>query len=151
MTTPKEWVQREKRRLAHEVRSKAHRRLNTVALVYGLIMFLYSRIGRATVSIEVAKSVPMLWKCLTLLAMFATIWYVTWRIERRTFDLSLRRVEGGWFIWLGAVAFGFAIVSADALTLFYVGTVACVIFLWISDRYYKRKGERMESDETQVV
>lgn len=141
MTTPKEWVQRE---VVHEFRSKAHRRLNTVVLVSSLIMVLYNRIGRATASIEVAKGVPIVWKCLTLLAMFATIWYVNWRIERRTFDLSLRQLEIGWLVWLAIVAFGFAVISADERTLFYIGTFTSLIFLWISGRYYKRKHERLE-------
>jgi len=147
MTTPKQWVQREKKRLVHEVRSKAHRRLNTVVLVCFLIMVLYNRVGRVAVSIEAAKSVPMLWKRLTLLALFATIWYVNWRIERRTFDVSLRRLESGWVVLLAVVAFGFAIVSADERTLFYVGTFSCLIFLWISDRYYRRKHERLEHEK----
>ena len=89
MTTPKEWVQREKKKLVHEFRSKAHRRLNKVVLVCAFLMILYNRIGYARFVVEGAKTVPMLWKCLTFLAMFATIWYVNWRIERRTFDLSL--------------------------------------------------------------
>jgi hypothetical protein len=147
MTTPKAWVLREKKKLVHEFRSKAHRRLNTVVLVSFLIMVLYNRIGRATVSIEVAKSVPMVWKCLTLIAMFATVWYVNWRIERRTFDLSLHRLETGWFVWLAIVAVGFAIISSDERTLFYIGTFACLIFFWISDGYYKRKHERLEHEK----
>lgn len=151
MTTPKAWVQREKKRLVHEVRSKAHRRLNTVVLVCFLIMVLYTRVGETALSIEVAKGVPMLWKCLTFLAMFGTIWYVNWRIERRTFDRSLRRLERGWVVWLFVVAFGFAVVSADVRTLFYVGTFSCLIFLWILDRYYKRKGERLKEHETDVA
>src|SRR6266545_1834755 len=143
MTTPKAWVEREKKKLVHEFRSKAHRRLNTVVLVSFLIMVLYNRVGKAAVSIEIAKSVPMVWKYLTLVAMFGTIWYVNWRIERRTFDLSLRRLESGWLVWLAVVAFGFAIISADERTLFYVGTFSCLIFFWISDRYYRRKHERL--------
>ena len=146
MTTPRAWVQREKKKLVHEFRSKAHRRLNTVVLVCFLIMVLYNRIGRAAVSIEVAKSVPIVWKCLTLLAMFATIWYVNWRIERRTFDVALPRLERGWLVWLAIVAFGFAVVSADERTLFYTGTFSCLIFFWVSDRYYRRKHERLEHE-----
>jgi len=146
MTTPKAWVQREKKKLVHEFRSKAHRRLNTVVLVSFLIMVLYTRIGWATLSIEVAKGIPMVWKCLTLLAMFGTIWYANWRIERRTFDESLRRLESGWLVWLAVVAFGFAVISADERTLFHTGTFACLIFLWISGRYYKRKRERLEHE-----
>jgi hypothetical protein len=36
----KKWLQREKKRLLHEVRSKAHRKLNVVVLVCFLIMVL---------------------------------------------------------------------------------------------------------------
>ena len=146
MTTPKAWVQRETKRLVHEFRSKAHRRLNTVVLVCSLIIFVYIRVGEAKASIEVAKHVPMVWKYLTLLFMFATIWFVHWRIERRTFDLSLRRLESGWLIWLAIVVFGFAIISADKPTLFYIGTLAWVALLWMSDRYYARKHERLEHE-----
>jgi hypothetical protein len=114
-------------------------------------MVLYTRVGETALSIEVAKSVPMVWKCLTFLAMFGTVWYVKWRIERRTFDRSLRPLEKGWVGWLVAVAFGFAVLSADVRTLFWVGTFSCLIFLWISNRYYRRKGERLEKHETHVA
>jgi hypothetical protein len=92
----------------------------------------------------------MLWKCLTFLAMFATIWYVDWRIARRAFDLALPALEKGWGAWLVLVAFAFAVVSADVRTLFHVGTFSCLIFCWISDRYYRRKGERLR-DEIRVA
>lgn len=144
MTSPKAWVQREKKRLIHEVRSKAHRRLNTVVLVCFVIMVLYQNVGKTALSLEVAKVVPMPWKVVALLAMFATIWYVHWRIERRTFNHSLRALERGWVVWLFVVAFGFAVISADLRTLFHVGTLWCLLFLWVSDRYYKRKGEALE-------
>lgn len=144
MTTPKAWVQREKRNLVHEFRSKAHRRLNTVVLVSWLIMVIYDRVGETAVSIEVAKSVPLVFKYLVLLAMFATVWYAEWRIQRRTFDLTLPRIETGWLVWLAIVAFGFAVVSADKRILFWIGTFAWVSFLWISEWYYKRKHERLE-------
>ena len=144
MTTPKAWMQRETKQLVHEFRSKAYRRLNTVLLVCSLFIFAYIQVGESRVSIEAAKSVPMAWKYLTLLVMFATIWVVHWRIWRRTFDLSLRRLERGWVIWLAIVVFGFAVVSADKPTLFYIGTLAWVAFLWISDWYYTRKHERLE-------
>ena len=147
MTTPKAWIEREKNKLAHEFRSKAHRRLNAVVLVSFLIMALYNRIGKAAMSMEMAKSVPMVWKCLTLVALFGTIWYVNWRIESRTFDLSFRPLESAWLVWFAIVAFGFAVISADERTLFYIGTFSCLIFLWISDRYYRRKHERLEHEK----
>ena len=146
MTTSKAWLQRENKKLVHESRSKAHRRLNTVVLVCFLIMVLYNQVGKAAASVEVAKSVAMIWKCLAMLAMFATICYVDWRIERRTFDLSLSRVENGWIVLLAVVAFGFAVVTADERTLFYIGTFSSLILLWISDRYYKRKHEKLEHE-----
>jgi uncharacterized membrane protein len=148
MTSPKAWLQREKKGLLHEVRSKAHRRLNTVVLVCFAIMVLYEKVGKTAWSIEVAKSVPMLCKCLAFLAMFATIWFVTWRIERRVFAISLPAIEKAWIVWLVVIAFGFAVVSADVRTLFHVGTFSCLIFCWISDRYYRRKGERLREHET---
>ena len=122
MTSPKTWLQREKKRLVHEVRSKAHRRLNTVCLVSLLIMVVYVEVGKRALSIEVGKSVPMLWKCLTFLVMFATLWYADWRIQRRVFDLSLPALGTGWVVWLAVVAFTFAVVSADVRVLFHVGT-----------------------------
>jgi len=148
MTSPKTWLQREKKRLFHELRSKAHRRLNTVVLVCFLIMVLYVKVGKVAWSIEVAGSVPMLWKILTFLAMLVTLWYVTWRIERRVFDHSLPALEKAWVAWLAVIAFGFAVVSADVRTLFHVGTFSCLIFCWISGRYYRRKGERLREHET---
>jgi hypothetical protein len=150
MTSPKAWVQREKKRVLHEVRSKAHRRLNTVLLVSFLVIFVYNRIGAHALSIGVAKDVPMIWKYLTFLVMFATIWYVNWRIERRVFDLSLPAIEAGWILWLAFIAFMFAVISADVRVLFYVGTFSCLIFHWISDSYYKRKRERISEDDTRV-
>ena len=144
MTSPKAWVQRETKKVVHEFRGKAHRRLNTVVLVCFLIVFVYTRIGTAKTSAWIANSVPMFWKYLTFILMFVTICYVNWRIERRTFDLSLPALESGWVVWLGIVTFGFTIISADARLLFHVGTFSCLIFLWISDRYYKRKGEELE-------
>jgi hypothetical protein len=147
MTTPKAWIRREKGKLVHEFRSKAHRRLNTVVLVSFIIMVLYNRVGTARVSIAVARCVPIAWKWLTLLAMFITIWYVNWRIERRTFDVGLKRLESGWLAWLAIIAFGFAVVSADERTLFYIGTFGCLIFLWLSDRYYRRKRERLKHEK----
>src|SRR5262245_16787841 len=113
MTTPKAWVEREKRKVAHEFRSRAHRRLNTVAFVCVVIWVCYTRVGRAHLVVEVAKIVPILWKCLTLLTMFATLWYINWRIESRAFDLSRPRLGTAWVAWLAFVAFGFAVISAD--------------------------------------
>src|ERR1039458_8900956 len=148
MTTPKAWAQREKKRLLHEVRSKAHRRLNAVVLVCFLIMVLYENVGKAAWGIEVARSVPMFGKVLAGLAVFAPIWYVTWRIERRVFDVSLPALEKAWTAILAVVAFGFAVVSADVRILFHIGTFSCLIFCWISERYYRRKGERLAEHET---
>ena len=122
-----------------------------VFLVSLLIMVFYVEVGERALSIEVAKSVPMLWKCLTFLAMFATLWYVDWRIHRRVFDLSLPALETGWLVWLAFVAFTFAVVSADARVLFHVGTFSCLIFFWISNRYYRRKGERLREHETRMA
>jgi uncharacterized membrane protein YhaH (DUF805 family) len=147
----KKWLQREKKRLLHEVRSKAHRRMNLVVLVCFLIMVLYEKVGKPAWSVDVANSVPMLWKCLTFLTMFATIWYVNWRIERRVFDLSLPAPKTGWIVWLVLIAFAFAVVSADVRTLFHVGTYSCLIFCLISDRYYRRKGERLREHETRLA
>ena len=147
MTTPKAWVQRETKRLLHEVRSKAHRRLNTVALVCVLIMVLYDKVGKTAWSIELARSVPMLWKVLTFLAMFATIWYVTCRADRRVLDLSLPALDRRWLIWLAIVAFTFAIISADSRILFNIGTISYLVFAWIEYRYYRRKGERLRKDK----
>jgi hypothetical protein len=145
MTSPKAWVQRETKKVVHEFRSKAHRRFNMVVLVSFLIMVVYMRIGRSATSIWVAKDVPIFWKYLTFFLLFVTIWYVNWRIMRRTFDLSLPKLNSSWLAWLAIVAFLFAVVTADARTLFYVGTSSCLIFLWISDRYYKPKGEELEA------
>ncbi len=147
----KEWLQREKNRLLHEVRNTAHRRLNIVCLVCFLIMVFYVEVGRRALSIEVAKSVPMLWKCLTFLAMFATVWYVDWRIQRRTSELLLPALEAGWLVWLALVAFTFAVVSADVRALFHVGTFSCLSFLWLFERYYRRKRERLGEHETRVA
>ena len=144
-------MQREKKRLLHEVRSKAHRRMNKVVLVCFLIMAAYTRVGETRFGVEVARVVPMLWKYLTFFAMFGTIWYAFWRIERRTFDRSLRRLETPWIVWLFVVGFGFAVVSADDRTLFWVGTFGCITFVWIAERYYKRKGERWKAHETPVA
>jgi len=144
MTTPKAWVEREKKKMVHEFRSKAHRRLNAVVLVCFFIMAGYMRLGYARPVIEIAKTVPTFWKCLTFLTMFSTLWYVNWRIESRTFDLTLPRLERGWVVWLFIIAFGFAVVSANLRTLFYGGTFSCLVFCWISDRYYRRKHERLE-------
>ncbi len=151
MTTPKAWVQREKQKLVHEFHSKAHRRLNTVCLVSFLIMVAYVEVGKRALSIDVAKSVPMLWKCLVFLAMFATLWYADWRIHRRVFDLSLPALEPGWFVWLAVIAFSFAVVSADVRVLFHVGTFSCLIFFWVSGRYHRRKAERLNNHATQVA
>ena len=140
-------MQREKKKVVHEFRSKAHRRLNTVCLVSLLIMVAYVEVGKRALSIEVAKSVPMLWKYLTFLAMFAALWYADWRIHRRVFDLSLPALEAGWLAWLAFIAFTFAVVSADEQILFHVGTFTCLIFFWISDRYYRRKHERLEREK----
>src|SRR6266853_6118234 len=104
----KNWLLHVKNRLLHEVRSKAHRRLNIVFLCSFLIMVLYVEFGERAFSIAAAKRVPILWKCLTFLTMFATIWYADWRIQRRVFDLSLPALEPGWFIWLALIAFAFA-------------------------------------------
>jgi uncharacterized membrane protein YhaH (DUF805 family) len=147
MTTPKAWVQREKKRVLHEVRSKAHRRLITVVLVCFLIMVLYEKVGKAAWSIDLAGSVPMLWKVLAFLAMFATIWYVTCRIDRRGFDPSLPALNKRWLVWLVIVAFTFAIISADARILFHAGTFSCLVFGWIEYRYYRWKGERLRKDK----
>jgi len=125
--------------------------MNTVVLVCFLIMVLYLRVGKAALSIEVAKCAPMVWKCLTLLAMFATIWYVDWRIYRRVFDLSLPKLEAGWVLWLAVVAFTFAVISADARVLFYVGTFSCMAFWWLSERYYRRKCDRFKEHETRMA
>jgi len=92
----KKWLQREKKRLLHEVRSKAHRRLNVVCLVLLLIMVLYVDVGERSLTIQVAQFVPMVWKCLTLIALFATLWYADWRIQNRVFDLALPALEPGW-------------------------------------------------------
>jgi len=132
----KKWLQR-------EVRSKAHSRLNLVCLCSLLVMVLYVEVGKRTFSIEVAKSVPLLWKVLTFLVMFATLWYVDWRIQRRVFDLSVPALGSGWLVWLALVAFTFAVVSADVRLLFHIGTFFCLIFFWISNRYYERKGEKL--------
>lgn len=150
MTSPKEWWQREKQRLVHEVRSKAHRRLNTVVLVSFLIMAAYLEVGKRALSIDVAKSVALLWKCLTLAVLFATIWYVNWRIYRRVLDVSLPALEPGWVALLAIFAFTFAVVSADVRVLFYIGTFLCLAFWSISERFYRRKCDRLKEHEERV-
>jgi uncharacterized membrane protein YhaH (DUF805 family) len=147
-TVMKKWLQREKKRLLHELSSKAHRRLNVVCLVSFVIIFLYEEAGKRALSVQVAHSVPMVWKCLTFLAMFATLWYADWRIQRRVFDLSLPALEPGWFVWLALVAFSFAVVSADARILFYLGGLSCLIYFWVSDKYYTWKGKRLRDPES---
>ena len=137
--------------MLHEVRSKAHRRLNVVLLVSVLIMVLYVEVGERALSIEVAKRVPMVWKCLTFLTMFAVLWYADWRIQRRVFDLALPALEPRWVACLALVAVTFAVVSADVRVLFYVGTSACLVYLWLFERYYKRKGEGSRKHDTQVA
>ncbi len=99
---------------------------------------------------ELAKSVPLAWKVLTLLAMFGTVCYVDWRIARRTFDVALPRLERGWLVWLAIVAFAFAVITADERTLFSGGTVGCLIFLWASGRYYRRKHEGLSQKKHAV-
>ena len=150
MTSPKTWLQRETKRLLHEVRSKVHRRLNIVVLVCFLIMVLYDKVGKTAWSIELARSVPVLWKVLTFLAMFATIWYVTCRVDRRGLDPSLPVLDRRWLTWLAIVAFTFAIISADARIFFNIGTFSCLVFAWIEYRYYRWKGEKLRKDNVVV-
>jgi hypothetical protein len=151
MTDPKAWVQRERKRLVHEVRSKAHRRLHTVIWVSALIMFIYIRVGEAARSIELATDVPLVWKCLMFLTLLGMIWYLKWRMWRRTFEPSCPRFDRSWFFWLAAVAFSFAVISADVPALFYGGTLSCLVFLRVMDWYYGRKLERLKRHEAHTA
>ena len=118
-----------------------------VWLVCALIVLFYESIGYIAWSIKLASSVPMLWKILTLLVMFTTIWCIFHQIDRRHLDRSLPAFDKRWFMWLVLVAYTFAIISADNRILFHVGTCSWIVFAWAEMKYYRWKKDRVRKGE----
>jgi hypothetical protein len=114
-----------KKTFFHEFRGWRKRRVFIYAF---LIAISYYEIGRLSWVIEVAKKVPFFWKCFVFFILFLSIWYSSWRIQRRVLDSSLPLVSSAWIFRDGIIAFAFAIVSADMRVFFDVCTGLIILF-----------------------
>ena len=132
-----------KKPFLYGLRGKAQWRMNWFVLCYFVFFLIYFRIGNKSWIIETAKDVPLLWKCLVFVALFASIWYADRRINNCGFDRTLPRLKPGWILWIPFIALTFAIVTADTRTLFYVGTLVSAIYCWASHKYFKRKWDKL--------
>lgn len=128
-----------KKSFLHGFRGTARRKKLQVFFWSFLIAIAYVQIGELGPSVSMAKRVPLAWKVVTFLLFFSSLWYSDWRIHRRVFDHSLPRLHWGWYACLGISAFVFAIISADRRALFYSCTFLSIVFLWASERYYRRR------------
>src|SRR5277367_2812544 len=99
-----------KKTFSHKFRGWRKKRVFIYA-IFILIAISYFEFGRLSWVGEVAKKVPFLWKCVVFFILFFSIWYSSWRIQRRILDSSLPVVSSAWIFRDGIIAFAFAIVS----------------------------------------
>jgi ABC-type uncharacterized transport system permease subunit len=136
-----------KKPFLYGLRGKARWRKNRVFLSALFIAWIYVDIGKTQWSLEVARAVPLLWKGIAMVVMFASICYSAWRVNRRILDTALPPLHSAWLLWNVVAAFVFAVVSADQRVLFHVCTLLTILFLCCSEGYYRRKLVRLEKTE----
>ena len=112
---------------------------NVVYICAFLVLLLYFSIGRLAVAKRFAATVPLIWKCVAFAAMFASVWYSDLRINRRMLDATGPRLPRLWFVWVGIVSFGFAVISADQVLLFVPCSLLTVLYMKGADRYWDHK------------
>jgi hypothetical protein len=128
----------------HE-RLEARARPNVVYFCCYLVLFAYFGIGQLSLVRAIATDIPLIWKCVLLAAMFASIWYSDWRINRRVLDPKRPRLPRLWLMWVGTVSFIFAIVCADKPLLFFPSSVLILLFLKCSSRHLDRKLDQIDA------
>lgn len=118
---------------------KARWKSNKVFFCSGLMVFAYIEVGKIQLIITIASMIPFWVKCAIFVVMFILLGYSGWRIQKRVLSPSFPPPKPTIIFMAIAIAFIFALVSADRRVFFDICTSITILFLLILERKNRRK------------